>query len=853
MLPGAPDEAPLYRFGRAELDAAAQELTIDGKRAPLGARGVGLLRMLIERRQAAVSKHELLEKVWSGVIVEENNLQVQISTLRRLLGPHAIATIPGRGYRFMLPLEGEPPDPSEANGTLRGPANGEPMRRAANAGNLPVRLPELYGRHDESAAVQALVQEHSLVSIAGAAGIGKTRLAMAVAAAMARECPDGAWLIELAAVNDPRLLVQSVAQGMRLALPGLREPIDELCAALHARRALLVLDNCEHLIEDISTLIARLLNDGEALRILATTQEALKLPEECVYRLSPLSVPANAQVADPLSYGAVRLLFERVRALRPQFNIDSSNVEAVVDICRRLDGLPLAIELAAARVPMLGVMGVEERLGERFHVLTGGSRVAPKRHQTLRAALDWSHALLDENERAVYRRLGAFVGSFSLEGAQELVASEDIDAWSALEYLSSLVEKSLVIAEGEPRPRYRMLESTREHALEQLAGAGETYTWLARHAEVTWHALQHYVKGRRTEAILAEMPNVRSAYEWARTTPQARVEAVALATLPSMIVAVRGAVQEARERLLEVEPLVGDDLPKPLVAQYWQWYARIGLGGRLPASRCVDALQRAERMFSELGRERHVHACRRHLAEALLDAGDLAGSAQALERARMMEIEGWPPVDTMRRMRVQGLWLAKAGRTEEALHCSALALEKAQDTNIGRYQLVLLDDIARFHLEAGNAHEAAERYSALVDRSRHAQAGLTLSNALSGLIAALTAEKQLDEAEAVAAEAVPVLSRSSILVARADILSLLMAQRGRHEAAARLLGASEHFRASCETPRDPVERRCRADAMAFLAGAVGQTQLREWMTAGAGATEAELVALLPSNAKASPR
>lgn len=842
--PPPDDNAPIYRFGRAELDTVAQELTLDGKRAPLGARGVGLLCMLIERREAAVSKHELLEKVWSGVIVEENNLQVQISTLRRLLGPHAIATIPGRGYRFMLPLEGEADEVQDAAGGARGLAAVEQPRRSASAGNLPVRLPELYGRQDESSAVQALTQEHSLVSIVGAAGIGKTRLGVAVAAAMARGCPDGAWLIELAAVNDPRLLVQSIAQGMRLTLPGLREPIDELCAALHDRRALLVLDNCEHMIDDISPLIARLLNDGEALRILATTQEALKLPDEYIYRLSPLSIPANAQVSDPLSYGAVRLLFERVRALRPQFSIDSTNVEAVVDICRRLDGLPLAIELAAARVPMLGVVGVEERLGERFHVLTGGSRVAPKRHQTLRAALDWSHALLDENERAVYRRLGAFVGSFSLEGAQELVASDDIDAWSALEYLSSLVEKSLVIAEGEPRPRYRMLESTREHALEQLAGAGETYTWLARHARVTWHALQHYVKDRRTEAILAEMPNVRSAYEWARASPQARAEAVALATLPSMIVAVRGAVQEARQRLLEVEPLVGDDLPKPLVAQYWQWYGRIGLGGRLPASRCVDALRRAERMFSELGRERHVHACRRHLAEALLDAGDLAGSAHALERAQAMETEGWPLVDTMRRMRVQGLWLAKAGRTEEALHCSSLALEKAQEANIGRYQLVLLDDIARFHLEAGDAHEAAERYSALVDRSRHAQAGLTLSNALSGLIAALTAKKRLDEAEAVAAEAVPVLARGSILVARADILAQLMAHRGFHEAAARLLGASEHFRASCETPRDPVERRCRADALALLEAAVDEAQLREWIGAGARATETELMALL---------
>ena len=837
------ESGQVYRFGEAELDVSARELRIKGKRATLGPRGVALLRMLIDLRRGAVSKHELLDTVWRGVIVEENNLQVQISTLRKLLGPQAIATIPGRGYRFMLPVEGARDEYVEAQPRPSGHPSEAPLHPAS--GNAPVRPPELYGRREDCAAVQALLERHPLVSIVGAAGIGKTQLGLAVACALAAKAPDGVWVVEFAPVNDPSILVQTIAQSMKLTLPGMREPVEELSMALRDRHALLLVDNCEHLVEEIGAVLARLLGDSSSLRILTTTQESLRLPNEQIYRLTPLSVPMNAQLADDaMAYGAVRLFVERVRALRPQFSLDASNLPAVVEICRRLDGLPLAIELAAARVPVLGVIGVEERLGERFRVLTGGSRFAPKRHQTLRAALDWSHALLDADERAVYRRLGVFVGSFSLEAAQALAATDTMDEWAVLEHLSSLVEKSLVVAEGEPRPRYRMLESTREHALEQLASSEETDAWIARHAEVTCQSLRRAIDQRRPEVILAEMPNVRSAYEWAFGEGRNAAAAVALATLPSMVIAVEGAVQEARRRLLEVEDLVNDEMPPSLVAQYWQWYGRIGLGGRLPSSHCIEALLRAEKLFETIGKSRHVHACRRHVAEAMLDAGDLAGAANALERAKAMEDASWPVADSMRRLRVEGLWLAKAGRPEEALQSAWRALEHAQEAAIDRYHLVLLDDIARFHLEAGNAHEAADRYRALAESARLAHAGLTLSNALAGLIAALTAENELKEAQRVTQEALPVLARCAILAARADILAWLMARQGHHEAATLLLGASDKFRASCETARDPIENRSRKAALDLLVAAIPEADLVKGIAAGVKSSEDELIASL---------
>jgi predicted ATPase/DNA-binding winged helix-turn-helix (wHTH) protein len=841
MSKGIPElGVAVVRFGKAELDRGARELVVDGKRAPLGPRGIALLTALVDARDRTLSKQELLDTVWRGVVVEENNLQVQISTLRRLLGPQAIATIPGRGYRFMLPIEGT------AAGELvlsEATAANEEVATPSREGNLSASPLELIGREAECAAMQTLLLQHPLVSVVGAAGIGKTRLAIAAAHALQEHYKDGVWVVELATLNDLSLLVQSVARAVRMALPGMREPMDELATALRGLEILLVIDNCEHLVDEVGTLVARLLKDSNSLRIMTTSQEPLKVVDEHVFRLGPLEVPSAATVDQASSYGALHLFIERARSYQTHFKVDASTIEDVIEICRRLDGMPLAIELAAARVPLLGVAGVRERLGERFRILTGGSRFAPKRHQTLRAALDWSHALLNAEEQAVYRRLGVFVGTFSLESAQELAESDSVDSWAVLEHLGSLVDKSLVIAGDEVRPRYRMLESTREHALEQLALAHETDQWIARHARVTQRAVARCIKFRRTEDLLSEMTNVRSAYEWARRPGGDPTVAVALATLPSMVIAVEGAVQEARQRLLEVESLVTDAIPASLVAQYWQWYGRIGLDGRLPTSRCIAAFRRSEQMFVELGNSRHVHACRRHLAEAMMDANDLAGAEAALARARAMETAQWPLADRVRRLRVEGLLLARRRSFDEALRTSTLALEMAQRATIDRYELVLLDDIARMHLEAGHAHEAAIQYRALAERAQRApNAGLTLSNALAGLIAALTTEDRLDDASIAAVESLPILRRSGILLARSDVLAFLMARRGQPELAARLLGASDRFRADCEAPRDPLEDHCREQAREIVFQEMSDDARLRCMAAGASIDEVDLVA-----------
>jgi len=826
---------PHFCFGTAELSVPDQQLRLAGVPVALGGRAFALLCVLITHRDRVVSKNELLERVWAGLVVEENNLQVQISTLRRLLGAQVIATVPGRGYRFMATLAGDAPA-----APLPAPAD-----LATPAGNLPARVPELYGREVELAAVQALLEHAPLVSVVGPGGIGKTHLALAVAQAQRQHHPDGVWLVALAAQDGGALLPTLVAQAMRLTLPNHQPLLDELVAALQPRHMLLVLDNCEHLLPAVCALLARLFSDAPGVQVLLTSQERLKLPGEQVYRLAPLAVPLDAGDPGAADYGALRLLVERVRALQPGFVLQPAQLPPAIDICRQLDGLALAIELAAARVPLLGLQGVRDRLGERFRVLTSGTRLAPARHQTLQAALDWSHSLLSADEKTVYRRLGVFAGAFSMATAQALASDAQIDAWAVLEHLSALVDKSLVLAEGEPEPRLRLLESTRAHAQAQLAAAGEAQAWQTRHAACIRTLAERAVRERDTHALRADMPNVRSAFAWACGPEGDAATAVSLATAPAVLLAVDGAVTEALDRLLAVEPLVDARLPDDLAALFWQWLGRLGVEGRLPSTRCIAALERAIDLFTRLGNRRHLHACMRHLAEARIATGDWPKARSALQAAQAMEDAHWPVADVMRRLRVEALLYAHAGLLHQGLETAQRALDIAGAAHIERYQMVLLDDIARMHLDLGNASEAEQRFRALAGQARRtANGGLTLSHALSGLVAALTARGEFDAALAAADEAVPLLRRCGIFLARADVLACLMARRRSHDSAMRLLGAADRFRAACGSSRDVTESRCRDQALALSEAACPAQKVRQWQAEGAAASDDELAGLV---------
>jgi predicted ATPase/DNA-binding winged helix-turn-helix (wHTH) protein len=468
------------RFGRAEVRPSERQLLIDGRPVGLGARAFDLLLALVERRDRIVAKNELLDSVWPGLVVEENNLQVQISSLRKALGPQAIATIPGRGYRFTAALDFEAVSQPDATAPRSTSAPEATDAHAAPLSNLPAELAPLYGRAEDLPALRALIELHKLVTVVGAGGIGKTALAQALAHQLRGSFDDGVWLVELTPVADASLVATTVAGVVRVELGA---DAQTLAKALSTSRMLIVLDNCEHLVHAAAELAAALQRAAPNVRLLATSQEPLKVAQEHVYRLGPLALPTEAGVESARQAGAVALFEARAQAADPRFALTEHNIAAVVDICRHLDGIALAIELAAARVPLLGVDGLRARLDERFSVLKGGARLALKRHQTLRAALDWSHGLLTQDEQTVFRRLAVFAGSFGLDSAQRVAADDRIDEWAVLDHLAALVDKSLVVAEMGEAPRYRLLETSRAFAMEKVQQADETDAVHRSHAE----------------------------------------------------------------------------------------------------------------------------------------------------------------------------------------------------------------------------------------------------------------------------------------------------------------------------------------------------------------------------------
>ena len=500
---------PVYWFGRFELRAAERKLLRLGAVVDIGDRAFDVLVALVVHRGQVVTKSQLLDLVWPDVVVEESNVQVQVSALRKCLGPDVIATVQGRGYRFTAPLEGVAPDSAGS--------------AALAAGNLPAGRSPLVGRGEELGSLCALVKTHPLVTVTGGGGMGKTVLSLAAAEKLRGRFPEGAWVVELAPLSDPTLLSQVVAHSLRVPLRGEGAPAEQLVNALATRSLLLLLDNCEHLLAAVAEFVDAVRAHAPNVHVLATSQELLNLPGEHVFRLGPLSVPAPGEFPHAETHSAVALLVERAQAVDPHFELGEDNAVAVTDICRQLDGLPLAIELAAARLHAVGPFALGKRLSERFKVLTRGAQNASDKHQTLYAAVDWSHELLDPDERALFRRLAVFTGGFDLDACEAVCAVAGPARLDVLDRLPRLVDKSLVIAEPAPHGmvRYRLLDTIRHYALDKLQAAGETRIMAEAHLR-HYTALAEEAYAGRFEAdaewldlLERELDNLRAALEWA--------------------------------------------------------------------------------------------------------------------------------------------------------------------------------------------------------------------------------------------------------------------------------------------------------------------------------------------------
>ena len=454
-------------FGRCVVLVSQRTLLIDGAPVELGDRAFELLLALIDGRGRHVTKDQLMARVWPGRIVEENTLEGRISLLRRSLGADrtAIRTIAGRGYQFVAePRAVVTAAAASAVAVVFPPL--APLAAAAVAGHpLPSRVSMLIGRATALVEITELARDTRLLTLVGTGGIGKTRLAVEAARMLAPAFSDGAYLAELGSVTAPASVPMAVAVALGLPLGDGAAGLGQMAAALRAKHVLLVLDNCEHVIGAAAHLVEHLLRAAPGVCIIATTREALRIEGEYVYRVASLDVP-DEEGAEPgvlAASGALQLFQARLGGSAGE-GASGRELALQVRICRRLDGIPLALELAAARVAVLGLEGVATRLDDRFQLLTNGARTALPRQQTLRATLDWSYDLLPAPERAVLGQLSIFAGHFSLASASAIVAAPDVD-----ECIASLVGKSLVVvAAVGAHARYKLLETTRVYAREKL-------------------------------------------------------------------------------------------------------------------------------------------------------------------------------------------------------------------------------------------------------------------------------------------------------------------------------------------------------------------------------------------------
>src|SRR6266446_4331532 len=527
------------------------------ERILLAPKAFAVLRYLVEHPGRLVTHEELLEALWPKTYVQPEVLKSHVTAIRAVLGDDArrpifIETLSRRGYRFIAPV------------------TEDASARSSRPTNLPEAVSELIGREAELGEVTALARAHRLVSLVGAGGIGKTRLGLEVARHLLPRFPDGVFVAELGPLSSPELVPTTVASVLGLThVAGTASP-ERVAGAIRAKRLLLVIDNCEHVIDAAAGMAETLLRAGPSVSLLATSREPLRVAGEYIYRVPSLDVPAEdpQDMEDVFRYGAVRLFVSRAHAAEPRYVAEGPVLAATAAICRRLDGIPLAIELAATRIAGFGVAGVAARLDDRFRLLTGGSRTLA-RQQTMRATLDWSYDLLPESERVVLRRLGVFVGPFTMDAASAVAAGVDIPASEVADSVANLVGKSLLAADvGGAIVHYRLLETTRAYARDKLIGSAEFDHFAQRHAEYLRDLFEHAeaeLETRPTAEWLSvyrpHIDDLRTALDWAFSPSGDVGVGVALAAATAPLWTLLSLLTECRARVEQAIAALGRQVP----------------------------------------------------------------------------------------------------------------------------------------------------------------------------------------------------------------------------------------------------------------------------------------------------
>ena len=819
--PSAPALSPTTRVA-IEIDRGARRASLGGHEIKLGGRAFDLLATLAEHPGRVFSVDELIAAVWRGRVVEENNLRVQIAELRKRLGAALIVNVAGRGYVLASPGDGL----------------ATPRRRH----NLPHWADALLGRDDDLAALAQLQAGHRLITVLGAGGIGKTRLAQALARRLLEvpgACADGVWWVDLAALTSGSQVCLAIAQACDLQTAALDAPdaARHLGHALAGRDSLLVLDNAEHLVAELAPLLHTLLQAAPTLQLLVTSQQPLHIGGEQAYRLDALAVPAPAaSAAEARRSPALQLLERRARAADQRFAFSDAALPGAAALCRQLDGIALALEMAGARLPVLGLGALNERLGERLRLLAGDADATPPRHRTLHAALDWSHSLLSVDEQAVLRRLSVFAAPFRLDAAQQVAADTALPEQVALQAIFGLVDKSLLqVQGGEPR-RYRLLESTRLYAAQALARHGETAAFEARHARAM------AALAERAQAAFWHTTDVAWLDEWQADHDDwllAFDRACALgdadAAAPTgeavhCLAHLNGVHSAMRQRLpqtLAMLPLAGPRSRAMLTN-------RLGLD-TVAGPAIVRNMQQRVAAWREVGDPMALARALAGLAIHCEKAGDRAGSDDALAQLRALDDPAWPP-----RLRA---WCVPCVLSWQGMQRGDAALLRSAT-------LQFIDlcraagwsrQLALANTDLAHAERLDGKLPAAVAQLRRAAAELGALGcnidagvALSMLCEPLLAQGQHSAARDAAEQALLSFGGDAESLRHLlEPLALLACRLQRPADGARAFGAALALREQLALRPDPVSRRVAAEVHAALAAALDPAQSAALQAAGA--------------------
>jgi predicted ATPase/DNA-binding winged helix-turn-helix (wHTH) protein len=560
----------VYACDQWEIDLGRRELRSRGVPVPLGGRAFEIVTVLVQSASEFVTKDDLMDRVWPGATVGEGTIHVHISAVRKALGPDRglLKTASGRGYRLLGSWT-----PQQREGTAA-PVYSSLTRTSETPppNNFPPLIKRLIGRAAACQFVRDLVSAYRVVTLTGPGGIGKTALAIKAVRYLLPDFEDGGWLVELASLSDPGLVPSTVASTLGLKLAG-EISAESVARAIGTKHLLLVLDNCEHVIEVAANLAETLTRLCPRTTIVATSREVLRIDGESVYRVPPLDVPAVGQAAPDtiMQYSAVELFVARTKALNAGFSPHAEDLASIATICRHLDGIPLAIEFAAARAAVLSVQGVAAGLRDRFALLTAGRRTALPRHRTLRATFDWSHELLPDTERQLLRRLSVFAGGFTIDAAAAVMKDTGFDTAEVLDSIANLVAKSWVaLDKSGAGARWTLLETIRAYALEKLVEHAEADIAAGHHALYFRDLFAPQPRGARSSLSdedlarrVREIDNVRAALDWSFSPAGDPAIGVDLTAAYAPIWTHLLLMNESRERceraLLGLEPYVAAD------------------------------------------------------------------------------------------------------------------------------------------------------------------------------------------------------------------------------------------------------------------------------------------------------